>query len=101
MKAFILDRYGKIGAFRLRADVVIDDRKQDFATALDGYDVVLNSLGTEALEKPLEVLKSGRNLIWISGRPVVDQIFPFLKINEAMDYLATGRVKGKVVINVK
>ena len=34
-------------------------------------------------------------------RPVVDRIFPFLATNEAMDYLAAGRVKGKVVIKVR
>jgi NADPH:quinone reductase-like Zn-dependent oxidoreductase len=34
-------------------------------------------------------------------RHVVDRIFPFQATNEAMDYLATGRAKGKVVINVR
>ena len=34
-------------------------------------------------------------------RPVVDRIFPFSATNEAMDYLAMGRAKGKVVITVK
>jgi hypothetical protein len=31
----------------------------------------------------------------------VDRIFPFLATNEAMDYLATGRAKGKVVVTVR
>jgi NADPH:quinone reductase-like Zn-dependent oxidoreductase len=34
-------------------------------------------------------------------RPVVDRIFPFNAINEAMAYVETGRAKGKVVIKIK
>lgn len=33
-------------------------------------------------------------------RPVVDRVFPFLKTNEALAYVETGRAKGKVVVNV-
>jgi NADPH:quinone reductase-like Zn-dependent oxidoreductase len=147
----------------LGADVVIDYKKEDFAEVLDGYDVVLNSLGKDTLEKSLKVLKPGGKLISISGPPdmafakerglnwllqqvmrllsfgirskakqhgvsysfvfmrangeqlsritaliesgvlrqVVDRIFPFPATNEAMDYLAMGRAKGKVVIKVR
>ena len=147
----------------LGVDVVIDYKKEDFAKVLNGYDVVLNSLGKDTLEKSLKVLKPGGKLISISGPPdiafakesgvnwffqqvmrllsfhirkkakrhgisysfvfmrangeqlskitsliesgvvrqVVDRIFPFQATNEAMDYLATGRAKGKVVINVR
>ncbi len=147
----------------LGADVVIDYKKEDFAKVLNGYDVVLNSLGKDTLEKSLKVLKPGGKLISISGPPdvafakesglnwffqqvmrllsfhirrrakrhgirysfvfmrangeqlskitsliesgvvrqVVDRIFPFQATNEAMDYLATGRAKGKVVISVR
>jgi NADPH:quinone reductase-like Zn-dependent oxidoreductase len=147
----------------LGADVVIDYKKEDFAKVLNGYDVVLNSLGKDTLEKSLKVLKPGGKLISISGPPdmafakesglswllqqvtrllsfgirskarqhgvsysfvfmradgeqlsritallesgavrqVVDRIFPFSATNEAMDYLAIGRAKGKVVIKVK
>lgn len=53
----------------LGADVVIDYKKQDFATVLRGYDVVLNSLGNEELKKSLHVLKPGGHLISISGPP--------------------------------
>lgn len=55
----------------LGADVVIDYRKEDFEKVLSGYDVVLNSLGTDTLEKSLKVLKSGGQLISISGPPDV------------------------------
>ena len=147
----------------LGADVVVDYKKEDFAKVLTGYDVVLNSLGKDTLEKSLVVLRPGGKLISISGppdpvfakesglnwllqqvmrllsfgirrkakqhgvsyaflfmrangaqlnkitaliesgvvRPVVDRIFPFLATNEAMDYLAMGRAKGKVVIKVR
>lgn len=53
----------------LGADAVIDYRKQDFATELRDYDVVLNSLGNDELEKSLQVLKPGGHLISISGPP--------------------------------
>jgi alcohol dehydrogenase len=146
----------------LGADVVIDYRKDDFAVALRDYDVVVNSLGTDVLEKSLRVLKPGGKLISISGppepsfaksigaswllrqvirllsrrirkqakhrgvtysflfmkesgdqlreisalidagviRPVVDRVFPFESISEAMAYVDTGRAKGKVVVKV-
>lgn len=53
----------------LGADVVIDYKQQDFATVLRGYDVVLNSLGTDELNKSIQVLKPGGHLISISGPP--------------------------------
>jgi NADPH:quinone reductase-like Zn-dependent oxidoreductase len=34
-------------------------------------------------------------------RPVVDLVFPFQTLNEAMTYIESGRAKGKVVIKVK
>ncbi|WP_105432367.1 NADP-dependent oxidoreductase [Neorhizobium sp. T6_25] len=147
----------------LGADVVVDYKKDDFEKVLQGYDVVLNSLGKDTLEKSLNVLKPGGELISISGppdpdfarqngsgwllqqvmrllsfgirrkagrrkigysflfmtanggqlaqitslieaghiRPVMDRVFPFDKTNEALDYVETGRAKGKVVIAVK
>ena len=53
----------------LGADVVIDYTQQDFETVLHDYDVVLNSLGADILEKSLKVLKPGGQLISISGPP--------------------------------
>ncbi|WP_105405396.1 NADP-dependent oxidoreductase [Neorhizobium sp. T7_12] len=147
----------------LGADVVVDYKKDDFEKVLQGYDVVLNSLGKDTLEKSLDVLKPSGKLISISGppdpdfarqngsgwllqqamrllsfgirrkagrrkigysflfmtanggqlaqitslieaghiRPVMDRVFPFDKTNEALDYVETGRAKGKVVIAVK
>lgn len=56
----------------LGADVVVDYRKEDFAASLRDYDVVLNSLGTDVLEKSLRVLRPGGKLISISGPPDPD-----------------------------
>jgi NADPH:quinone reductase-like Zn-dependent oxidoreductase len=53
----------------LGADVVIDYKKQDFEKLLRDYDVVLNSLGPDTLEKSLSVLRPGGKLISISGPP--------------------------------
>jgi NADPH:quinone reductase-like Zn-dependent oxidoreductase len=51
----------------LGADIAIDYKTTDFTKVLRDYDVVLNSLGTETLNKSLEVLKPGGKLISISG----------------------------------
>lgn len=34
-------------------------------------------------------------------RPVLDKVFSFEQTNEAMDYVASGRAKGKVIVKVK
>ncbi|WP_191487752.1 NADP-dependent oxidoreductase [Pseudomonas sp. FEN] len=53
----------------LGADVVIDYKKQNVESALQDYDIVLNSLGPDELEKSLSILKPGGQLISISGPP--------------------------------
>ena len=53
----------------LGADRVIDYRKQDFAQLLDGYDLVLDTIGGETLEKSLQVLKPHGTIISIAGPP--------------------------------
>lgn len=42
-----------------------------------------------------ELLTAGRI------RPVVDQVFPFEQAKQALDYLALGRAKGKVVVRIR
>ncbi len=54
---------------RLGADIVIDYKKEDFATRLSGYDLVLNSLDAKTLSKSVRVLRPGGHLISISGPP--------------------------------
>lgn len=34
-------------------------------------------------------------------KPVLDKVFPFEKINDAMEYVESGRAKGKVVVNIQ
>ncbi|MFI6694665.1 NADP-dependent oxidoreductase [Streptomyces sp. NPDC050433] len=53
----------------LGADVVVDYTKQAFETVLDGYDVVVDTLGGETLAKSLQVLKPGGKVIGIAGPP--------------------------------
>ena len=53
----------------LGADIAIDYRNQDFGKLLTGYDLVLDSLGGENLEKSLRILKPGGKAIGISGPP--------------------------------
>jgi NADPH:quinone reductase-like Zn-dependent oxidoreductase len=53
----------------LGADIVIDYRSQNFEQLLSGYDLVLDSLGGENLEKSLRVLKPGGKAIGIAGPP--------------------------------
>ncbi|GAA1543275.1 NADP-dependent oxidoreductase [Kribbella lupini] len=53
----------------LGADVVVDYRSQDFEQLLDGYDLVLDSVGGENLEKSLRVLRPGGKAIGIAGPP--------------------------------
>jgi NADPH:quinone reductase-like Zn-dependent oxidoreductase len=58
------------------------------------YSFHLMRANGEQLGKITSLIESG------VVRPVVDRIFPFLATNEAMDYLATGRAKGKIVIQL-
>ncbi|MFP3578747.1 NADP-dependent oxidoreductase [Arthrobacter sp. SIMBA_036] len=55
----------------LGADVVIDYRAEDFSESLRDYDLVLDSLGGENLERSLKVLKPDGKAIGISGPPDV------------------------------
>ena len=53
----------------LGADIVIDYKKEDFEAIVRDYDVVLDTLGGETLEKSVRVLKPGGKVISISGPP--------------------------------
>ena len=59
-----LDRVRRFGA-----DEVVDYTQQDFSEVLSGYDVVLDSLGGENLDKSLAVLKPGGLAISVVGPP--------------------------------
>jgi NADPH:quinone reductase-like Zn-dependent oxidoreductase len=57
---------------RLGADTVIDYKRDDFEAVVHDYDVVLDSLGGETLEKSLRVLKPAGKVIGIGGPPDPD-----------------------------
>jgi NADPH:quinone reductase-like Zn-dependent oxidoreductase len=59
------------------------------------YSFVFMRAQGEQLGKIASLIESG------VIRPVVDRIFPFLATNEAIDYVVTGRAKGKVVITME
>lgn len=147
----------------LGADILIDYKTNDFEHMLKDYDAVLNSQDKKTLEKSLNALKPGGQLISISGpptpefakemglpwyfkiimsllslgvinkaqkkhvhysflfmraqgaqlqeittliesdilKPVIDKVFDFEQANDALQYVESGRAKGKVVIQVK
>jgi len=47
-----------------------------------------------ALAEITELIEAGKI------KPVVDRIFSFEEVNEAMDYVETGRSKGKVIVKI-
>ena len=53
----------------LGADVIVDYKKDDFATKLSDHDLVLHSQDGKALDKSLRVLRTGGRLISITGPP--------------------------------
>ncbi|WP_425826180.1 NADP-dependent oxidoreductase [Streptomyces fractus] len=53
----------------LGADEVIDYRTQDVSELLDGYDVVLDTVGGATLENSVHVLRPGGRIISIAGPP--------------------------------
>lgn len=53
----------------LGAETVIDYRTQDFERVLSGYDLVLDSVGGENLERSLRILRPGGIAIGIAGPP--------------------------------
>src|SRR5213594_4910211 len=86
---------------RLGADIVIDYKKEDFADVLRDYDVVLNSLDKVTLEKSLRVLKSGGQLISISGPPAaafarsIGASWVLRMIMRALSYVITAKAKRR------
>ncbi|MBH9578788.1 NADP-dependent oxidoreductase [Inhella proteolytica] len=60
-----------------------------------GYSFLFVRPDGEQLAQIGELLRSERI------RPVIDQVFPFERAKEALDYLAQGRAKGKVVVQMR
>lgn len=59
------------------------------------YSFLFMKSNGQQLEKLAVLIEAGIIL------PVLDQVFPLDRINEAMTYVEGGRVKGKVVVSVK
>lgn len=53
----------------LGADEVIDYKKQDFEKVLRGYDAVLGTIRGDGLEKALQIVKPGSNVVSLIGPP--------------------------------
>ncbi|MFG2961181.1 NADP-dependent oxidoreductase [Streptomyces sp. NPDC048291] len=56
----------------LGADIVVDYRQQAFETFLHDYDLVLDPLGGKHVEKSLQVVRPGGEVIGIAGPPDAD-----------------------------
>jgi alcohol dehydrogenase len=90
----------------LGADIVIDYKKEDFEAVLRDYDVVLKKAKRRGLQYSFLFMRAnGSQLSEITSlinagaiRPVMDKVFPFESIKEAMAYVEKGRAKGKVVV---
>lgn len=147
----------------LGADEVVDYKKQEFETVLQGYDAVLGTVRGDSIEKAVGILKTRGRIVSLVGpldaefararranvilkvvfalmsrrikrlaskrgveysflfarpdgdqlarigelietqriRPVIDRVFPFDQAQQALDYLALGRAKGKVVVQMR
>ena len=87
----------------LGADVVVDYKKDDFEKVLSGYDVVLNSQDGKTLEKSLNVLQAGGQLISISGPPTPEfaqeRKAPWL-VKQVMRALSFGTRRKAKQLNV-
>jgi len=57
---------------RLGADPAIAYDREDFATRLDDYDVVLDSIGGAVHRRSYEVLKPGGTLVYLIADPIED-----------------------------
>lgn len=53
----------------LGADLVIDYKTEQFEDVLSDYDIVLDALGGDVLDKSFQVLKKGGRLVSIAGMP--------------------------------
>ncbi len=64
--------------------------------------ILMNAITVQGIfVGPRKVLEDMNRAVALSGmRPVVDKVFPFGRAREAMEYMASGRHRGKVVIRI-
>ena len=86
---------------KLGADVVVDYKQTDFEVVLSGYDVVLNSQDGATLAKSFNVLKTGGQVVSISGPPDVGfaesqkLAWPFKQLMRLLSLGANRKAKSK------
>jgi alcohol dehydrogenase len=87
----------------LGADVVVDYKQADFEEVLSGYDLVLNSQDSTTLERSFNVLKSGGQVISISGPPDLGfaeaqkLAWPFKQLMRLLSFSARKKAKSRNV----
>lgn len=59
-------------AQELGADVVVDYRTQNYEDHVQGYDIVLDTLGGDELARSMKVLKPGGTVVSVNGSPDAD-----------------------------
>ncbi|MFT3737629.1 MAG: NADP-dependent oxidoreductase [Breznakibacter sp.] len=87
---FNLPWYLKIATRLLSSKIRAKAKKLD----VDFSFLFMTASGNQ-LEKITKLVENG------TIRPVVDKVFPFDQTNEALDYVGSGRAKGKAVIGIK
>ncbi len=59
------------------------------------YSFLLMHSSRKQLEEITSIIEKGKI------KPVIDKVFPFNETNEAMNYLESGRAKGKVLVKIR
>lgn len=59
------------------------------------YSFLLMHSSRKQLEEITSIIEEGKI------KPVIDKVFPFNETNEAMNYLESGRAKGKVLVKIR
>jgi NADPH:quinone reductase-like Zn-dependent oxidoreductase len=129
MKAYAIYRYSKEDKLQLIdiTEPVVNDNDvlvQIHATSINQLDAKLKSgefklllpykfpliLGHDVVvDYSFLLMKANGNQLSEIGsliesgviHPVVDKVFPFEQMNEAMSYVQSGRAKGKVIVQVR
>lgn len=118
MRAMVIDKYGKNIPLRLAEMPLPEVGERDVLAEKAGFvKTILLSLVSRklsALEKQYNVkynylfmkpsglqLESIKQLVEQEKiKPVVDRIFDFEETQQAMEYVETGRAKGKVIVKL-
>ena len=94
------------GTHPLRLDVNKPEEVAAAAALASDVTLVINNAGIAQPGGFLaadgdQLAQIGRLLETQRIRPVIDRVFPFEQAKEALDYLALGHAKGKVVVQMR